>query len=164
MAASYQHIQVEGLRELDRRLTELGPKLAKKVGWRATGKGAAVVRDAARNLARFERGYSTGFTKSNIILFKPSKRRRELATEMHVGVRLKGTRKQRLSKRTIKRQRQGRQILAYPGYYWFMLEYGTKHMAKQPFLGPAFNATQHQALDKMIAEVRAGIEKWTPNA
>jgi HK97 gp10 family phage protein len=156
---SYQHIQVQGLRELERRLTELGPKIARKIGNKATAKGAAVIRDEARARARFTRGYSTGYIKDNIIQFRPTRRRRELENEIHIGVRLRGSRKKRLAQRTVSRMRRGRKVNAYPGYYWFMLEFGTRNMAAQPFLRPAFESRAGAALAKTIETLRANLDK-----
>ena len=159
MAANYQHITVEGLRELDRRLTELGPKIARKLGNNATAKGAAVIRDEARRRAQFEGGYSTGFVRQNIMQFRPSRKRREIANEIHIGVRLRGSRKKRLAQRTIRRMRHGKKVNAYPGYYWFMLEFGTRYMRAQPFLRPAFEAQGTAAMNKTIETLRAGLQK-----
>lgn len=159
MAATYQNIQVLGLKELDRRLTELGPKISRKLGNRATAKGAAVIRDEARRRARFSGGYSTGFVQQNIIQFRPSKRRREVANEINIGVRLKGSKKKRLAQRTIRRMRHGRKVNAYPGYYWFMLEFGTRNMRAQPFLRPAFESQAGAAMNRTIESLREGIAK-----
>lgn len=166
MASTYQNIKISGLAELDRKLTDLGPKIARKTGYHATAKGAAVIRDRARQVAHFRGGYSTGYIRENIIQFRPSKRgfgvtkgQGRLACTINVGVRLKGSRKQRLAKMTVRRRRAGRLIKAYPGYYWFMVEFGTQKMAAQPFMRPAFESSSRQALQVTIDTLRADIAK-----
>lgn len=39
------------------------------------------------------------------------------------------------------------------------LEYGTKHAAAQPFLRPAFEATQNDATSQISSEIAKGIEQ-----
>ena len=62
-------VEVKGLKELDRKLKQLEPKLAKKVMRKAVSAGAEVIRKEARQLAPRR----TGFLIKNII--KSVKRR-----------------------------------------------------------------------------------------
>lgn len=154
---SYSTIKVEGLRELDRKLANLPKKVATKLGWRATAKGAELIRDEAIRNAVFRQGYSEGTVRKNIIQFKPKKRTRGIEAEMDVGVRIRGSKKKRRAARRLRRGPGGQIRAAYPGYYWFMLEFGTRKMAAQPFLRPAFEAQKHAANRVMVDTLRKSI-------
>jgi HK97 gp10 family phage protein len=157
--AGYGYIwqKVEGLKELDAKLTELGPKIARKLGNSATRKGAQVIRDQARENARHFKGkYTTGFIEQNIIQFRPRRSRKTgyqlITNAMNVGVRLKG------KGATRPRRRKG-VLKDYPAYYWFMVHFGTRFQRKQDFLSQAFDTKKHQAQTIMIDELRQKIAK-----
>lgn len=149
----YLRMNVEGLKELDAKLTALGPKIAKKIGNRATRLGAKVIRDEAIRNAPVH-PVNGGLLKANIIHFRPRihKRAQYVTNAMYVGVRLKGKGTTRLKRRKgVEKQ--------YPAYYWFMVEFGTRKQKRQRFLRNAFDSKSGEARDIMIRELRAGIEK-----
>jgi HK97 gp10 family phage protein len=153
----YVRYQVKGLKELDARLTALGPKIARKIGNRATLKGGRVIRDEAiRNAQRFTQGYTTHFLEQNIIHFRPRRHKKtgyqEVTNAMHVGVRLKG-------KGATRRKMRKGIAKQYPAYYWFMVNYGTRKQKRQPFLTNAFESKKHEAQTIMIDTLRQGIDK-----
>jgi HK97 gp10 family phage protein len=161
---SYSTIKVEGLRELERKLANLPRKVARKLGYRAVAKGASLIRDEARRRAVFVKGFSTGLVKKNIMQFRPTRRRSMMASgamaaEIDVGVRLRGSKKKlRGLRRVMLRRGPGNSTrAALPAYYWFMVEFGTRKMAAQPFLRPAFETQKHAALRVMIDTLRKSI-------
>lgn len=150
MRTSYRNITVSGLNVLQNRMAALEPKIAKRYGYRATAKGAVVIRDEARRQAVFTHGYSTGLVKKNIIQFRP-KRRKKGACEVDVGVRIRnisGSReKRREAGRLLRRKQLKKRALArIDAYYWHMVEFGTAKQAAQPFLRPAFEMKKYEAV------------------
>jgi HK97 gp10 family phage protein len=161
LSATHQHIRVDGLAELERRLQQLEPKIARRYGYRATAAGAAVIRDEARRQAVFVHGFSEGLIRKNIMQFRPRRGRdRRMAAEIDVGVRLKGSRKKRraLGRQMRRKGAGGSERSAFPAYYWFMVEFGTAKMAAQPFLRPAFEQKKHEAVQVVAATLGASLD------
>lgn len=155
--------RITGLAEVhvafDRQTTEMQTKLA----MRATLKGAAIVRNEAKVIARHLFGSSlrsTGALLKNISI----KRERTPfgIAQVHVGVKSgkalgKGYKQLGLNKRS------GRVIVTYrdnPFYARFQ-ERGTRHITKHPFLAPALENKQEQAEQAMADQLRKDIAKLT---
>ncbi len=128
MAESF--VEVKGLRELDRQLKQLEPKLAKKVMRKAVSAGAEVIRKEARRLAPRR----TGRLIRGII--KSIKRR---GSTVIAKIGPKGGKK---------------------GPFWgYFIELGTKiGTAMKPFLRPAFDTKGRLAIrviaDKIASELK----------
>lgn len=45
-------------------------------------------------------------------------------------------------------------------HYWWFVENGTKKMAAQPFLRPAYEANQQEAQDKMQESINRALKRW----
>jgi HK97 gp10 family phage protein len=122
-------VRVEGLAELEKKLNEFGPTLAKKGVRYAVSRGAAVIRNQAKENAPEK----TGNLKRAIFM----KYAREFSTPWTisyiVGVR-RGSKKGK-----------GRKS----AFYWSFLEFGTKRIEKREFIQKAFAARQKDAIEKI---------------
>lgn len=145
---------VEGLKELDRLLRALPEKVAGNALATAVSAGARVIRDEAIARAPVD----TGALKSQI--FTKRLRSSSAAEKMSiVGVR-GGLAKYANTK---KNRRSGKAGQAYKTdgktFYWKFIEFGTSKMAAKPFLRPAFDAKEHEAVKAMTDKLDERIQK-----
>lgn len=145
--------EIEGLADLKRSLAELTTDLKKKVVRAGLRDAAAPIAKAAREKAPILKQPATyrlpGTLKRSIIT-KASKRINGQNGEIGVYVAVR------------KRKGLGGKAGArnpFDPFYWRFQEFGTKHHAAQPFMGPAFNANAERAIDIFTARLKTRIDK-----
>jgi len=125
-------MKIEGLRELQAKLQQMAPNVARNGLRAATSAGAALIRDEAKARAPVD----TGEMKRDIQM----KRDRESATYRAVySVYVRAGKKSRLSGKA--------RGVDKDSYYWRFVEFGTCKMAARPFMRPAFEAQKEAAVE-----------------
>ncbi len=160
--AQLDSIQVKGLRELERRLKTLEPKLRERGLRGALFSGAKLIRDNARERVPED----TGFLKRNIIMYSPRRTAKRYAEEVHIGIRYKGAGGYKDKAKAVKQgklrfrgtDQRGKLI---PAYYWRFIEFGTSKKGARPFLRPAAYANFQGAVESARDRLRTNIEKFT---
>ena len=122
----------------------------------ALAKGARVFRDQAITNAPRD----SGLLQESIVARRDSRPGLVGAAEAYyVGVR----RKARRYANTKRNRGKGRAGKTYfvdgTAFYWLFLEFGTEKMAARPFLRPAFEARKEDALNTVVFELGAGIDR-----
>jgi HK97 gp10 family phage protein len=137
--------EVKGLRELGLAMNKLERDMSLKISWNATGAAARVVKTRAQRNIQSSPSVRTGLLlKSVIIKRMPASERGDLTAEHIVTVRGRG-----------KRSRKG--ILTQGAPYAHMVEFGTIHMPAEPFLRPALENAQSEAVAAMKRALERGI-------
>ncbi|KKM90812.1 hypothetical protein LCGC14_1234840 [marine sediment metagenome] len=129
-------MEVRGLKELERELSKLPNKIAKGIMRRAMNRGAdVVVRAAKRNLVRNQNVESGQLIRS---VKKATKIRAHGLRGATVDVRVG---------------------LLSQAFYGRFLEFGTKHQAAKPFMGPALDSNRAIVLLKISESIRKDLAK-----
>lgn len=137
-------LKVEGLAELQRKLTELNDvTLAAKVLAAAARKAFAPVLETARNLVPVD----TGLLRDGIKL--TVKRPKSGDAVVVVGLRIAA----------VKGAKKAGRKTASPHWRWHFVELGTSKMAAHPFLRPALDANASAVVDALREELAKGISK-----
>ncbi|HEY1036331.1 MAG TPA: HK97-gp10 family putative phage morphogenesis protein [Pseudoxanthomonas sp.] len=152
-------VRVAGLDGVLERLQALPAAVGAKGGGparAALAKGARVFRDQA--IANAPR--DTGLLQESIVARRDSRPGMAGASEAYyVGVR----RKARRYANTKRNRGKGRAGKTYfvdgTAFYWLFLEFGTEKMAARPFLRPAFESRKEDALNVIVTEMHAGIDR-----
>ncbi len=144
-----------GLNELAQQLQHLPDKLAGKILDRAVGAGARLIRDEVKARAPVD----TGALRSQIFC-KREHHDSAFESIYVVGVR-NGVAHYANNVRNRRMNRAGQTYNnAGATYYWRFLEFGTRKMAAHPFLRPAFDAKNNEAV-KVITET---LDQQLPQA
>lgn len=126
--------QVQGLEGVLAALRALPPEVAGKNGGpvrAALFQGAKIIREEAKRLAPRK----TGKLVANVVMVRDRNPKQSGANERYqVGVRGKA-------------------------FYGKFHEFGTVKMAAKPFLRPAFETKKQEALEKIVATLKTGIDK-----
>jgi HK97 gp10 family phage protein len=139
--------EVKGLRQLGESLKKLDREMALKIAWQSTGAAARVVKTRAQRNIQSSPSVRTGVLLKSVIMKRLPKGEREQLTAAHiVTVRGRG-----------KRNRKG--VLAAGAPYAHMVEFGTIHMPAEPFLRPALENGQREAVDAMKRALERGIDR-----
>jgi len=141
--------QLQGFKELAENLKKLPQNVARKHLRGATSKGAALIRNKARELAPKDTGE----------MAKDIQIKRERTEGDHIAshsVFVRSGRKSRLSgkKRNVDKD----------SWYWFQQEFGNVKMPAQPFMRPAFESEKENAVDEIGAELDKRIQKEAADA
>lgn len=152
-------VRVEGLDGVLERLQALPAAVGAKGGGparAALAKGARVFRDQA--IANAPR--DTGLLQESIVARRDSKPQMVGASEAYfVGVR----RKARRYANTKRNRGKGRAGKTYfvdgTAFYWLWVEFGSEKMSARPFLRPAFESRKEDAMNTIVAELHAGIDR-----
>ena len=126
-------VRVEGLKELERKMIALGPKISRQALKSALVAGAMVIKKEAQLMAPVK----TGRLRRAMYIKKMGKPN-PFAENVIFGVR----HGRKMSKRDL------------DAFYWSFQEFGTKFIKPLSFVRNAFQKAQRQALDK-IKEVLA---------
>ena len=126
-------VKIEGLKELERKMIALGPKISRQALKSALVAGAIVIKKEAQLMAPSK----TGRLRRAMYIKKMGKPN-PFAENVIFGVR-------------HGRKRSKRDLDAY---YWSFLEFGTKFIKQMSFVRNAFQKAQRPALEK-IKEVLA---------
>lgn len=110
--------RVEGLTALDRQLHSLPVSVAGRALTASVRAGARIVKEAVRDKAPVH----TGALRDNLYLAN-ERTGSDAEKTVLVGIRNRKT------------------------YYWRFVEFGTRKMAARPFLRPAFDGCEHEAVD-----------------
>lgn len=142
-------VHVSGLVDLERVLEQLPGKLRERTLVRAVGAGAAVMQ---REMIAHAPVRSDGELK------KMSKKSR--------FARLPGFLKASIGRRRADRE-SGTTVTYIVGvlrraFYANFIEFGTRHQAAHPFIRPAAETTEEQAVDKIADVVRSDINRAAP--
>jgi len=121
-------VKIEGLKELEKKMIELGPKIGRKALKGALVAGAIVVRKEAQRLAPA----LTGRLRKAMYVKKMGKPN-PFKENVIFGVR----HGRKMSKRDL------------DAYYWSFLEFGTKFIKKISFIQMAFQKTQTRVLERI---------------
>ena len=121
-------IQITGLKELERKMISLGPKIGRKALKSALVSGASVIRQEARLLAPSKTGRLL-----RAIYIKTMSKPNPFKENVIFGVR----HGKKMSKRDL------------DAFYWTFLEFGTKYIKKISFIQLAFQKTQKKVLEKI---------------
>ena len=148
-------VKVNGLKELNAALLELPLKIRGRPLRAAVAKAAKVVRDEARRKAPVD----TGLLKREIIHTRSRSQSAEGRETYIVLIRqlmkkYADTRRNRRAGRVGKRYKVEGQA-----FYWKFLEFGTSKMSARPFLRPAFESRQQEAVRVMADQLKTEIEK-----
>jgi HK97 gp10 family phage protein len=126
-------VHITGLKELEKKMIALGPKIARKALKGALVSGAAVIRKEARALAPIKEG-----RLRRAMYIKRMSKPNPFKENVIFGVR----HGKKMAKRDL------------DAYYWSFLEFGTKFIKAMLFIQKAFKNSQVKALNK-IKEVLA---------
>lgn len=153
---------IEGLKELDAALAELGKATARNVMMRALTKSAEPVRDAAISYAPRDTG---NLAESIQISAKSTARagKKAFADAMKKGGSIGDAQAAaRAANKGAKGKDTFAQVFVGPtagGRHGYFNEFGTEKMAAQPFMRPAFHVGAPKALESLKDDLAAEIEK-----
>lgn len=141
-------IKVQGLNALQAQLLELGAETGAKVLRTAARKAFVPVFDAAHRLALPSMDSGALMDAITLVVVKPK------AGDVVTAVGLKIS---------AKISRRAAHTLAHrnPARRWHFIEFGTVHMAAQPFLRPAMDANAQVVVDILKQELVKGIRRAT---
>ncbi len=154
--------QILGIGQMQANFAKLSAEQMKtRIGRRMVVAAGGIVRKEARSVAQAKGLRRTGALIKNIVI------KREPAApggtvQYNLGVRhgRNLTRKQK-AKNFLAVGRSGRIVKRYEDdpYYWRFAEFGTKHQAATPFLGPALVNKATAAVDAMAAALDTELRK-----
>lgn len=121
-------VRVHGLAQLERTMKSLPPRVAKTALSSAVRSGASVIGKEARKRAPVR----TGKVRRNIYWFRIKRANTSHSVAYGVSVRK-------------------------AAWYWWLLEFGTRHRAATPFLRPAFETRKGAALEAIRAKLKERI-------
>lgn len=150
-------LKIDGLQELEKKLREMAPDLARNALRAAVGAAAKVVKDEAST--RAEPHKKTGALQANIYAKRDRKRSNDFGQTYIVGVR-NGQAKYANNKKNRRAGRAGKTYEdAGATFYWRFLEFGTVKMSPKPFLRPAFETKKVEAVEAIKERLWKRIEK-----
>lgn len=121
-------VHITGLKELEKKMIELGPKIARKALKGALVSGAAIIRTEARSMAPIKTG-----RLRKAMYIKTMSKPNPFKENVIFGVR----HGKKMSKRDL------------DAYYWTFLEFGTKFITGIHFVQKAFQKSKTKALEKI---------------
>ena len=148
-------IKIEGLKELQKALSELPREIQGRPLRSAVSAAAKLISDDVKN--RVSVG-ETGNLKSAVYRYRSRSNSTTGRETFFVGIR---NGKEKYS--NTARNRRLRQVgKAYKtqgeAFYWRYLEFGTKKMQARPFLRPSFEANKSRAVEVMKERLSKAIE------
>lgn len=132
-------VEIQGLQELEKKLLQMAPKLARNGLRAAVAAGARVVAAEARKNAPVDTG-----TLRRAVYSKQIREESNMTQQtFYVGARF-GKREQAKNR---------------DAYYFPFVEFGTAKMAAKPFMRPAFEATKEQAAEAIKDKLAQRVEQ-----
>lgn len=125
--------KITGIKEIDKALSELEPKLAKKIIRKTLRDSAKIVREEVKQTAPFE----TGELKAAVKVKAGRRRRNSISVQVQIG------------EGDFKGQT----------YYASFLEYGTKDIEPLGFMRKALDNKEDEVREKAKASILQGLEK-----
>ena len=147
--------RVEGLSDLANRLKELDIEMQTRLLAASTAAAAGTVRKEVELQARAKFTERTG-TLFRSIYVKRKKGADAFQSVYFIGIR-KGKRYQNLKLRFGKNKGQ---TVNMDAFYAGFLEFGTKRMARHPFMRPAFETKKMDAVVAAKDRMRRGLQKY----
>jgi HK97 gp10 family phage protein len=148
-------VDLKGLAELERKLTQLAEKLQVKAQRQATNAGAQIIKKAARSRVSVD----TGLLRKNIVVGRS--RRNSAKGRESYNIFLK--REKRIYANTRANRRRNRVGRKYevdgPAFYGKFIEMGTSKMVAKPFMRPAFESSKQAAVDAVRNKLADFIRK-----
>jgi len=132
-------MEVHGLKELERKLLEMSPKLAKNALRAAVAAGARVVAAEARKNVPVD----SGTLRRSIYTKQIREESGDTQQTFYVGAR----------------QGKKEQAKKRDGWYFPFVEFGTEKMAARPFMRPAFESTKDAAVQAIKTRLAERIDK-----
>jgi HK97 gp10 family phage protein len=133
--AEMMSINVQGLKELEKKMIELGPKIAKKALKSALVAGAQVVKRQIMATAPVDKG---NLRKATYIKKMPKPN--PFVENVIVGIR---------NGRKTWKKKDGKFDKSGDAFYWRFLEFGTKFIKGTKFVQNSFEAKKLLAMDKI---------------
>ena len=133
--AEMMSINVQGLKELEKKMIELGPKIAKKALKSALVAGAQVVKKEIMATAPVDKG---NLRKATYI--KKMSKPNPFVENVIVGIR---------NGRKTWKKKDGKFDKSGDAFYWKFLEFGTKFIKGTKFVQNSFQAKKLLAMDKI---------------
>lgn len=157
--AGRSSFEVEGFKELDRALKELGGREAKKIARKAVRVAAKPVQAAARANAPVEDGRLRRSISIRVDFLGP---KRTMASALvyvssRLGPRPRLTQRRSTVKGSLQAARYSYQIGSWPSVYGSFVEFGTMREPPRPFLRPAWQSQGRKGIELMRRELGAGI-------
>ncbi|MDH2911224.1 HK97 gp10 family phage protein [Kosakonia sp. HypNH10] len=139
-------LDFSGLLDLSEDLATLSKAENRKVMRDATRAGATIFKDEAVSRAPVK----TGKLKKNIVVLT----QRERNGAIYSGVHIRGT-----NPRTGASDKKMKASDPRNAYYWRFIEMGTSTMPPVPFVRPAYDAREEDAVNAAFAEANAAIDR-----
>lgn len=155
--------KITGVSDLAKIMNQLSGDVQQKVGRRMVAAGANVVKQQAKANVQAQGLIKTRTLVNNIVIKRETKVPAG-TIQYNVGVRhgKNLTRKQKQGVKLVRKNgRVGKRYLNDP-YYWRFLEFATVRRAGTPFLGPALERKQNDAIDKMAQIGKRELLKGRP--
>lgn len=149
MAEQTVTVEIKGLDELERRLSEQAPKVAQKVLRNAGKKGGEVIRLAIAANAPVD----TGFLEQHFVMKQSF---RDTGMTVVIGPQADAGYFRGATRHGVKVEFKGSPHFADVAAR--MAEFGSKHQAAKPFMGPAFDSSADDALSVFIDELWNGCK------
>lgn len=137
-------VKVEGLADLNRRLTELPKAIQGRPLRTAVAAGGRVIQQEAKARVPVD----TGLVRDRIRVMSMRQEQRNARAEVVVGVRRVG----KVSKKVQKNRRRT------DPFYWRFIEFGTKFKPARPFLRPALENKRTEAVEAIRERLAKRIE------
>jgi HK97 gp10 family phage protein len=142
-------MEINGLKELEKAMRELPQNVARNGLRRAASSGAAIIRNAAKaNVAEISK---TGTLARAISMKREKSAPGKLEADYSIFVRQ--AKNGKMGQKNVKAYGK------FDAYYWRFIEFGTKHIDKNQFMRPAFEAQKHAADTKIRTTLSEAIEK-----
>jgi HK97 gp10 family phage protein len=140
-------VVITGIKDIDKRLRQLEPKVGRKVVRQAIRASLKIMAQEVKNQVPVR----TGLTKSSVqVRALKAKKRGAIALEVRISGKVEGL---------IKTTRKGKRFFT-PA----LVEYGHKGVAPNPFMRRAFEARGEQVRAFAIKAIRDGIEREIKSA
>lgn len=136
--------EVKGLRELGEKMRTLGEKKALGAARSATSAAATVIKKRAKAKILGNPSVQSRSLLESVIVKKVPKGETDLTSEHMVTVRGRG--------RMVKRK--GKKVKQSEAPYANIVEFGSIKMDAEPFLGPALEGGQQEAIEAMVERLR----------
>lgn len=158
-------VKVSGLAEIEQKLLQLAPKLARRHLAKAVRAGSNILRDLAKGKVPVK----TGALRDRITArVRPSKDGKKVVGTigiLYASPQGKSTLTTLFTgKGAFKKEKTGIHAAVagdntqQPGVYGMFLELGTEHAPAQPWLRPAFDEGGQLAIQEAVDELRDGLE------
>lgn len=135
-------VNIQGLKEIEDALAAAGPKLARSAVRKALHAGGQVFLNRAKTLAPV------------LATATPQRKPGELRDAIAEVDRMDARKQRGRARIGLKYGKKGSQD---PGVYGLFVEFGTKNMAAQPYMRPAYDEAKQEAESVFTAEIRAGV-------